>query len=458
MTEFEPSTPETTTFPPPPEMLSRVVDFIGHHLQCTQEQRIVLALWIIHTHCFTAFFTSPCLDIHSSQKQAGKSICLELLSLLCNEPWLTCGFTSSILTAHVDSEPPTLLLDEREATLGSARRAKSPALLAMLNSGFQKSVFHQDRNKSLDIFCPKAFAGTAPLPESLAERSIPIFLEPLQPDDSEDSVQRFFPHQAQKEAEDLLPWIEQWSKENLSRLSADPFRLPHGLSPALSHRQQDLIEPLLHVAQAIGGSWPNQAAQALLTVFQQSLQPRQNYAVQLLNDLENAFHEPGDARFLPTSFLLRWLQNLDDRPWSVWHEGRPLTDQDLARMLQPFGVYPRNVRREDGKVVRCYMRYEVEDASSQHQSRRQSLADLKIEIPNKDAGCSKVAEDQADGTQPANGGAQEPVLEVPAEGPSAVPEVNVPKSAELRRTEILNSYRREGTCEAVAVEIDSRYL
>jgi hypothetical protein len=39
-----------------------------------------------------------------------------------------------------------------------------------------------------------------------------------------------------------------------------------------------------------------------------------------------------------------------------------------------------------------------------------------------------------------------------------VPEVNVPKSAELRRTELLNSYRREGHCEAVAVEIDSRYL
>jgi hypothetical protein len=436
-------------------MLSRIVNFIGHHLQCTQEQRIVLALWIIHTHCFTAFFTSPCLDIHSSQKQAGKSICLELLSLLCNESWLTCGFTSSILARHVNDEPLTLLLDEREATLGSARRPKSPALLAMLNSGFQKSVFHQDRNNSLDIFCPKAFAGTAPLPESLAERSIPIFLEPLHPDDP---VQRFFPSQAQKEAEDLLPWIEQWSEENLSRLSAEPFRLPEGLSPTLSHRQQDLIEPLLHVAQAIGGSWPNQAAHALLTVFQQSLRPQQNYAVQLLDDLENAFHEPGEARHLPTSFLLRWLHNLDDRPWSVWHEGRPLSDQDLARMLQPFGVYPRNVRGEDAKVVRCYLRYEVEDASNQHQSRRQSLADLKIEIPNKDAGCSKVVEGQAEGTQPANGGAQQPVLEVPAEGPSAIPEVNVPKSVELRYTELLNSYRREGHCEAVAVEIDTRYL
>jgi hypothetical protein len=47
---------------------------------------------------------------------------------------------------------------------------------------------------------------------------------------------------------------------------------------------------------------------------------------------------------------------------------------------------------------------------------------------------------------------------VPAEGPSAVPEVNVPKSAELRYTELLNSYRREGRCEAVAVDIDTRYI
>ena len=76
MTELEPSTAETTTFPPPPEMLSRIVDFIGRHLQCAPEQRVVLALWILHTHCYTAFFTTPCLDIHSIQKQSGKSVCL----------------------------------------------------------------------------------------------------------------------------------------------------------------------------------------------------------------------------------------------------------------------------------------------------------------------------------------------------------------------------------------------
>jgi hypothetical protein len=134
-------------------------------------------------------------------------------------------------------------------------------------------------------------------------------------------------------------------------------------------------------------------------------------------------------------------------------------------MLQPFGVYPRNVRREDGKVARCYLRWEVEHASSQHQSRRQSLAGIKIEIPNKDTDCSKVVEGQAEGTQPPNGGPQKPVLEVPAEGPvleaaaeapSAIPEAIVPQSAALSYAELVKSYRGDRN-EAVAIEFDTRY-
>jgi hypothetical protein len=471
MTELEPSTPETTTFPPPPEMLSRITDFIGRHLQCTPEQRVVLALWILHTHCYSAFFTTPCLDIHSAHKQSGKSVCLQLLRLLCYEPWLTCGLSPSSLAQRVHHGPLTLLLDEREATLGSARRAKNPALLALLNSGFQNSVDHHHRHGSLDIFCPKAFAGTAPLPESLAERSIPIFLEPLQPEDpedSEDSAQRFFPSQAQAEARTLLPWLQQWSKENLSRLSAETFRLPGGLSPVLSFRQQDLIEPLLHLAQAIGGPWLNQAVHALLAVFQQSLLPCQNYAVQLLADLEDVFQEPGDPRYLPTHHLLLWLHNLDDRPWCVWHEGRPLTDQDLAQMLRPLGVYPRNVRLTDTKVVRCYWRSEVEYASDQHQSRRQSLQSLKIEIPNKDAGCSKVVESSIPASSVADqAGVEQPSEETwcpeacppgsAVEPPAPVPEVYVPPPQRPSYSEIVNKHRDSSKAKAPAIDTFPEY-
>ena len=44
---------------------------------------------------------------------------------------------------------------------------------------------------------------------------------------------------------DAVTGIDALATDNLSRFSAETFRLPPGLSPALSHRQQDLIEPLL---------------------------------------------------------------------------------------------------------------------------------------------------------------------------------------------------------------------
>jgi hypothetical protein len=52
--------------------------------------------------------------------------------------------------------------------------------------------------------------------------------------------------------------------------------------------------------------------------------------------------------------------------------------------------------------------------------------------------------------------AEGPVLEVPAEAPSAIPEIIVPKSAALAFAELVKSYRGD-RAEAVAIEFDTRY-
>src|SRR5205809_2999413 len=124
-------------------LLDQVSQFIGRYLQCSEHQRTVMALWILHTHhyCFPAAPFTPYLSIQSTQKQSGKTLCLQLLNLLCDSPALTVGFTTSNLTRRMDtrsSEPiPTLLLDECHATLGTRARPKNPALRAILASGFQ---------------------------------------------------------------------------------------------------------------------------------------------------------------------------------------------------------------------------------------------------------------------------------------------------------------------------------
>jgi hypothetical protein len=147
-------------------------------------------------------------------------------------------------------------------------------------------------------------------------------------------------------------------------------------------------------------------------------------------------------------------------------------------MLKPLGVYPRNVRLSDTKVVRCYWRSEVEYASDQHRSRRQSLESLKIEIPNKDTGCSKVIESSI----LTSSAADQAGLELPSEEtgspeacppgecqrtpgcagsavepPAAVPEVYVPQPKRPSDNEIVNKYRDSSKAEAPAIDTFPEY-
>src|SRR5579864_3798965 len=74
------------------KLLNDVSEFIGRYLQCSEHQRTVLALWALHTHCMSAAQVTPYLAIQSAEKQSGKTLCLQLLNLLCESPALTAGF------------------------------------------------------------------------------------------------------------------------------------------------------------------------------------------------------------------------------------------------------------------------------------------------------------------------------------------------------------------------------
>src|SRR5947209_7468738 len=100
---------ETPAPAPTPDMLDRLEQFFRHYLHCTPDQRIVLQLWALHTHCFAAAGATPYLFIHSPEKQSGKTLCLQLLNLLCAGPWLAAAVTPAILAAKTTAERPTVL-------------------------------------------------------------------------------------------------------------------------------------------------------------------------------------------------------------------------------------------------------------------------------------------------------------------------------------------------------------
>src|SRR5436853_638411 len=127
--------------------LDDVIAFLGRYLYCTEHQRTLIALWVLHAHCFSAAEVTPYLSIQSALEQSGKTLSLQLLSLLCPHPALTANFATSSLSSriHYSEQRPTFLLDECHATLGSRNRSKNPVLRAVLTSGFHRGLGHTDR-------------------------------------------------------------------------------------------------------------------------------------------------------------------------------------------------------------------------------------------------------------------------------------------------------------------------
>ncbi len=82
---IEPST--AAPVPDPPSMVQILEDIsalIRQYLFCSEDQLTVLTLWVVHTYGFEYFPVTPYLNIFSPENQSGKTVCMQLLHLLCH--------------------------------------------------------------------------------------------------------------------------------------------------------------------------------------------------------------------------------------------------------------------------------------------------------------------------------------------------------------------------------------
>src|SRR5205823_11518363 len=153
----------------PVEALDNLAKFLREYLVCTGDQLTVLTLWIAHTHCRNVFPHTPYLHIYSPEKQSGKSVCMQLLGMTTEKPWIPSGPTPAQMIRRIINSRPTLLLDDWHA---SFRPSESQAFISFLNNspvyGYIYTLFHPDGYSYATLICPQAFPGHGSLPSSLA--------------------------------------------------------------------------------------------------------------------------------------------------------------------------------------------------------------------------------------------------------------------------------------------------
>jgi len=256
---------------------------------------------------------------------------------------------------------PTILYDEIDTVFGPKAKDNED-IRGMLNSGYRagavagrcvirgKSVFTEE----LPSYAAVALAGLDDLPDTIMTRSIVIRMRRRAPHERIESYRRRV-HQKAGHAlrDDLAAWV--------SVIRADLADVWPDLPAGIEDRNADIWEPLLAIADAAGGHWPERARCSAVALVADARGNAGGFGVQLLTDLRRVF---GDEPFMTTEAILEALCTLEESPWGDLR-GKALDARNLSRRLSKYEVKSKQQRIGD-KNHRGYERAALLDAWSRY--------------------------------------------------------------------------------------------
>jgi hypothetical protein len=351
------------------DLLLAVRRLIQRYVVLSEYQATAVVLWVAHTHALDAAEVSPYLAITSPEKRSGKTRLLEVLELVVARPWRIITPSEAVLYRKVAAVRPTVLLDEADAVFYE-KGPRYEGLRALLNAGHRRGAVvsrcvgdgPKQRLEDFPVFCPKALAGIGDLPDTVADRSIPIRLARRAP---AEKVERFRYRDAAQAGVALQQALGEELASYLETLQESRPEIP----AILNDRAAECWEPLMALAVLAGGTWPQAARQAAIALHAAAMQD-QTLGIQLLAAIRDTFAEHAEDR-LSTAALLQALVNRDDGPWAEWW-GRAVAAGDskgpghrLSRLLRPFNIGPRKIRI-GADTMRGFLRSDFEDAFTRY--------------------------------------------------------------------------------------------
>lgn len=315
-------------------LADELAGLIRKHLVLSVAEADAVALWVLHSHAHEYSSVSPLLAVTSPQKRCGKTTLMSLLGALVPLPLPASNITAAALFRAVEKWRPTLLIDEADSFLRD-----SDELRGVINSGHNRAGAFVIRTtgddhepKAFSTWAPKAIALIGRMPPTLTDRSIMVALKRKRPDEGAKPLRI----DQLDVLEDIPRRCARWVRDSAARLRrADPA-IPRGLHD----RAADNWRCLLAIADAAGGDWPQRARLAAVELTGDDAD--EAAAVMLLDDLNALFTAKGDR--LGSADAVEHLGKMDTRPWPEWRRGKPITQNQIARLLKPFGIEPTSVR------------------------------------------------------------------------------------------------------------------
>ena len=204
--------------------------------------------------------------------------------------------------------------------------------------------------REFSIFGPVAFARNGRLPDDLEQRSIIIEMQRRRADEQLVELRDDRCESLQTIARMCARWAEDTANIVVDH---DPDM------GGLINRDADNWRPLFAIADIIGADWPERTRKAAV-----ALAPRESESTgpMLLGDIKVAF-DAKDADRLWSTEICETLTAMEGRPWAEWRASKgaspkPLTPNQLARLLKPFSIASTGSIRAGARTAKGYYRHQ----------------------------------------------------------------------------------------------------
>lgn len=330
--------------------------FVAYPSEAT---RVAHTLWIAHTHLMDVWESTPRIAFLSPEPGSGKTRALEITEMLVPRPILSVNVTPSYLFRKVSDEDgaPTLLYDEIDTVFGPKAR-ENEDIRALLNSGHRRGAMvgrsvvrgKTVTTEELPAYCALALAGIGELPDTILTRSIVVRMRRRKPGEHVTPYRR---RVHGPDGDKLHIRLAEWCEDIADKVDNVWPDIPDGIED----RDADLWEPLLTIADAAGGTWPERARVSAVTLVTEAKGSTPSLGIRLLADVRDLF---GESDHMFTSDLVRELNNLEEAPWGDLY-GRELNARGLAQRLRKYDISSKTVRVGED-TAKGYAREDLWDA------------------------------------------------------------------------------------------------
>jgi putative DNA primase/helicase len=340
------------------ELLDGIGKGIGRYVVFDKTAADAVALWVVAAHTFDSFTIFPRLLVTSPEKRCGKSTLLDAIERLVPRPLSAANITAAALFRVIEAARPIVILDEADTFARD-----NEELRGVINAGHKRNGMvirvvetggdYQARQFS--VWAPVVLAAIGHLPGTIEDRSIIVGLKRRKPDEKVESLRLDRPNGL----DDLARKAARWAADQAAAIrDADPV-----LPGSVINREADNWRPLVAIAEAVGGKWPERARKVAADLAGET--DDDSRRTQLLVDIRTAFDEQ-KADQLSSEALVAYLVALEDRPWAEWSKGRPLSKNQLARLLKPLRVSSGTIWFPAGHTARGYKRSAFDDAFARY--------------------------------------------------------------------------------------------